>query len=99
MYRDTPADLVPKAKATKARGVRAQPPPPGMWELLGSSVEELKELGQKLQRSKKKPDRLLASKVCAASQSSCRGLPAQVEDPLSLSFVERLRLIKTMYPP
>ncbi|BDA44548.1 probable DDT domain-containing protein DDR4 [Coccomyxa sp. Obi] len=63
MYRDTPVDLVPKAKATKARGVRAQPPLPGMWELLGSSVEELTELGQKLQRSKKKPDRLLASKI------------------------------------
>ncbi|CAL8463229.1 g2763 [Coccomyxa elongata] len=63
MYRETPADLVPKAKATKARGVRAQPPLPGMWELLGSSVEELTELGQKLQRSKKKPDRLLASKI------------------------------------
>ncbi len=63
MYRETPADLVPKAKATKARGVRAPPPQPGVWELLGSSVEELTELGQKLQRSKKKPDRLLASKV------------------------------------
>ncbi|EIE21318.1 hypothetical protein COCSUDRAFT_66829 [Coccomyxa subellipsoidea C-169] len=63
MYRETPADLVPKAKATKARGVRAQPPLPGVWELLGSSVEELTELGQKLQRSKKKPDRLLASRI------------------------------------
>lgn len=65
MYRETPADLVPKAKATKARGVRAQPPPPGVWELLGSSVEDLTEVGQKLQRSKKKPDRMLASRVRA----------------------------------
>lgn len=65
MYRETPADLVPKAKATKARGVRAQPPPPGVWELLGSSVEDLTEVGQKLQRSKKKPDRTLASRVRA----------------------------------
>jgi hypothetical protein len=62
LFRDTPASLL-KSKGPKGRGVRAQPPAQGVWELLGSSAEELTELGQKLQRSKKKPDRALASKA------------------------------------
>lgn len=34
------------------------------WELLGSSLEDFTEVGEKLKRSKKKSDQTLASMVC-----------------------------------
>ena len=52
MYRETPGSLV-KAK-------RESEP---QWELIATSPEELTEVGERLRRSKKKPDQTLASQV------------------------------------
>lgn len=55
LYRETPDSLL-KAKTKKQQ---SEP----QWELLASSPEQLTELGEKLRRSKKKPDQTLAVMV------------------------------------
>ena len=52
MYRETPGSLL-KAKA------KDEP----HWELIATSPEELTEVGERLRRSKKKPDQTLADQV------------------------------------
>ncbi len=70
LYRETPAALT-KAKPPKGRGAAAWEPQDGPWELLGTTSDELTEIGEKLQRSKKDQDRTLAVKVrCHAERTS-----------------------------
>ena len=46
----------------KSKSKREQAGP--QWELLGTSPEEMTDLGEKLRRSKKRPDQTLANAVC-----------------------------------
>jgi len=57
-----PASLS-KSKAQKGRGASATEPQDGPWELLGTTSDELIDIGEKLQRSKKEQDRTLAVQV------------------------------------
>ena len=62
LYRETPVALT-KAKAPKGRGKAAPEPMEGPWELIGTTMEDMVEIGEKLQRSKKDQDRALATQV------------------------------------
>lgn len=57
-----PASLS-KSKAQKGRGASATEPQDGPWELLGTTSDELIDIGEKLQRSKREQDRTLAVQV------------------------------------
>ena len=54
LYRETPGSLL------KGKGKKQSEP---QWELLAATPEDLTELGERLRRSKKKPDQNLASLV------------------------------------
>ncbi|CAK0785661.1 hypothetical protein CVIRNUC_008872 [Coccomyxa viridis] len=62
LYRETPVALT-KAKAPKGRGKAAPEPLEGPWELIGTTMEDMVEIGEKLQRSKKDQDRALATQI------------------------------------
>lgn len=63
LYREVPSSLL-KSKSKKDQ---AEP----QWELLGSTPEDLTELGEKLRRSKKKADQSLAKIVGHCTQKAC----------------------------
>lgn len=54
----------------KGRGAAAAEPQEGPWELIGTTAEELTDIGEKLQRSKKDQDRSLAVQVSARCETS-----------------------------
>ena len=58
-HKDVPGNADSLVKA-KARDGESEP----HWELIATSPEELTELGERLRRSKKKPDQTLADQVC-----------------------------------
>ena len=62
LYRETPVGLT-KVRAPKGRGAAAPEPMEGPWELTGTTLEDMVEVGEKLQRSKKDQDRALATQV------------------------------------
>ena len=68
LYREIPASLS-KSKAQKGRGASATEPQDGPWELLGTTSDELIDIGEKLQRSKKEQDRTLAVQVYSCAEA------------------------------
>ena len=66
-----PASLS-KSKAQKGRGASATEPQDGPWELLGTTSDELIDIGEKLQRSKKEQDRTLAVQVYSCAEALYR---------------------------
>ncbi len=88
LYRETPAALT-KAKPPKGRGAAAWEPQDGPWELLGTTSDELTEIGEKLQRSKKDQDRTLAVKVRPlATQATTKGSRHCLPNPCAVFSVQ-----------
>ncbi|MCJ1467078.1 hypothetical protein MMC07_005700 [Pseudocyphellaria aurata] len=63
LYKET--SLAPASKkgtpAPKQRGSQAQPVPAPALELIGTTIEEMQAIGERLSRSKRKPDQRIAS--------------------------------------
>lgn len=76
----------------KAKGKKEQSEP--QWELIASTPEELTDLGEKLRRSKKKPDQILANMVSLPTNVS--QLSPSLSSYFCLNFLKRYKLIRVI---